>query len=248
MPPSRVTVWIVAGLSAAGASAQTSAGAPVAGAMCQTATVEGSVNAGQAFGQGIGNGLEVMLQPIHSGWILRVVPAGTKPAATGGAAFLDYAELATPPYQSVTPLSISTDFAFRAQDAVGWNPRRFRFAASRAEYDALRTAYQGYVGSGAKPAAADAAQLARLVAQAPEGVFRIVDARLVPGTADQWRMASAVSSAFPETAHTLVQPGPEGPTPLGRLLGMRFRVELELPAGFRADRGVTLRAHVCGNR
>ena len=31
----------------------------------------------------------------------------------------DYAELATPPYQSVSPLSISTDFSFRAQGRGG---------------------------------------------------------------------------------------------------------------------------------
>ena len=40
----------------------------------------------------------------------------------------DYAELATPPYESVSPLLLSTDFSFRAQDAVAWNPRRFRYA------------------------------------------------------------------------------------------------------------------------
>ena len=77
----------------------------------------------------IGERLKLLLQPIHSGWILRVVPGVRRPDADLAAlTYADYALLATPPYQSVTPLSLSTDFGFRAQDAAGWNPRRFRFA------------------------------------------------------------------------------------------------------------------------
>ena len=76
---------------------------------------------GRAMSARSGNGLEVMLEPLASGWILRVLPAsGPRPAH-------DYAELATPPYRSVSPLLISTDYSFRAQDAVAWNPRRFRY-------------------------------------------------------------------------------------------------------------------------
>src|SRR3982751_5665863 len=82
---------------------------------------EGEVRAGQQYVKGIGGGIELMLEPLPSGWILRVLPVGV------GRPEHDYAELATPPYRSVNPLSISTDFSFRAQDAVAWNPRRFRF-------------------------------------------------------------------------------------------------------------------------
>ena len=73
-------------------------------------------------------GLKFLLEPIASGWIVRVL------AAAGRGEPHDYAELATPPYRSVTPLAISTDFSFRAQDAVGWNPRRFRYAANAAAF------------------------------------------------------------------------------------------------------------------
>jgi hypothetical protein len=86
--------------------------------------LDGELKDGRPFSQPIGNGLKIFFQPIHSGWILRVLPV------SGPMGDYDYAELATPPYQSVTPLSISTDFSFRAQDAVGWNPRHFRFATS----------------------------------------------------------------------------------------------------------------------
>ena len=104
---------------------------PTKPAACKRAVTEGELHAGEAFSQAIGGGLKVFFQPIASGWILRVVPAA------GPMGEHDYAELATPPYRSVTPLSISMDFAFRAQDAVGWNPRRFRFATSAANFHKL---------------------------------------------------------------------------------------------------------------
>jgi hypothetical protein len=206
---------------------------------CRVAVFEGEVEEGKPFSQAFGNGLQLYLQPIHSGWILRVLPlAGPMPPH-------DYAELATPPYRSVTPLSVSTDFAFRAQDAIGWNPRRFHFAPSAAAFEQLRQAYAKFEAAGAAPPEAIQAELAHQIAQASAGTFTILDSRLVPGTADQWRMAAAVASHFSETAHTVVQ-GPEvQPTPLGRLLWLRFRVELELPPGFKVNPAMHLQRSVC---
>ncbi len=208
-------------------------------AACRRAAIDGEVDAGKPFSQAIGNGLKVYLQPIHSGWILRVLPvAGPMPEH-------DYAELATPPYNSVTPLSISTDFAFRAQDAIGWNPRRFHFATSTAEFQQLRQAYTKFEAAGAAATDAMQAELAHQIAQTSSGALTILDSRLEAGTADQWRMAAAVASHFSETAHTLVQqPGIE-PTPLGRLLWLRFRIELDLPAGFAVSPAVHTQPAVC---
>ena len=59
-----------------------------------------------------------------------------------------------------------------------------------------------------------------------------MDARLEGGMADQWRMAGAVSFNFNSTAHTLVNPADGQSSPLGKLLWMKVRVELELPEGF----------------
>jgi hypothetical protein len=216
---------------------------------CRRASIEGEVDAGKPFSQAIGNGLEVYLQPIHSGWILRVLPvAGPMPEH-------DYAELATPPYNSVTPLSISTDFAFRAQDAIGWNPRRFHFAASAAAYGRLYTLYGMYEKAVAMPPGAGrASAMAKLeqpisgeIAKSPEGTLTILDSRLEAGTADQWRMAAAVASHFSETAHTLVQGPGTQPTPLGRLVWLRFRIELDLPAGFAANPALHLQPTVCAS-
>lgn len=210
-------------------------GAP---ASCRTGTIEGEVRAGESFVQPIGNGLEMMLEPLASGWILRVLPAGkSRPPH-------DYAELATPPYHSVTPLLISTDYSFRAQDAVGWNPRRFRFAQNDRSFQALRKAYSDYGSKGAGSATVQQT-LAGLVSRAPEGTLTILDANLVPGTADQAAAAAAVASHFGTTAHTLEQPAGGKATALGKLTGMRFRIAIELPAGFTADRRLTVSTGPC---
>jgi hypothetical protein len=208
---------------------------------CRVGVIEGELTAGKEFTRPIGNGLRVWFQPIASGWILRVVPA------LGPVGQHDYAELATPPYQSVTPLSLSTDFAFRAQDAVGWNPRRFRFATSAKSFGVLEGVYQRFIGAGLTPPAALEGELSGQIAVASEGKLTILDAKLVPGTADQWRMAGAVSSQFASTAHTLVEPENGRSSALGRLVWVRFRVELELPGDFYADRDLQVVPHVCGS-
>jgi len=210
-------------------------------AACRAGVIEGELKAGEGFTRPIGNGLRLWFQPIASGWILRVVPA------TGPLGDHDYAELATPPYQSVTPLSLSTDFAFRAQDAVGWNPRRFKFATSADAFGRLDEVYERFVSAGATPPAPLELELSDQIAKAADGKLTIVDAKLVPGMADQWRMAGAVSSRFTTTAHTLVDPADGKPSALGKLVWVRFRVELDLPAGFRADKTLRVVPHVCGN-
>ncbi len=208
---------------------------------CRRAVLEGELNAGQALSQALGDGLRVYFQPIASGWILRVLPA------SGGVGEHDYAELATPPYESVTPLSISTDFAFRAQDAVGWNPRRFRYATSAASYARLEKDYAAVTAKNGTTREAEV-DLARDLAQTSAGTLTILDARLVPGTADQWKGAAAVASHFLSTAHTLVQE-PDGHTsPLGRLVWVRFRLQLELAAGFRVNSDWSVEPGACEQR
>lgn len=176
-----------------------------------------------------------MLEPLASGWILRVLPEG-KPRPRH-----DYAELATPPYRSVSPLLISTDYSFRAQDAVGWNPRHFHFASDEASFSKMQKAYSDYENktSGAQQA------LATLVSHAPDGTLTILDAHLVPGAADQVPAAAAVSTHFNSTAHAMERPSDGGTTALGGLTWMSFRISLELPASFKPDRGLTITRQTC---
>lgn len=204
-------------------------------ATCRVVAIEGEVRSGQGFRAPALAGTELALQPIASGWLLRVVP--TAPAGE------DWAEMATPPYRSVTPLAVSTDYSFRAQDAVGWNPRRFRFAANQAafaELQSLRKAVEA--GQTGKVGA-----LAELASRQPGGVLEILDAHLVPGTADQTRAASLVAGHFSATAHELEQPPGGRPTPLGAVTWFRFRVSLELPPGARPAAGRKVeRGKACG--
>jgi hypothetical protein len=159
-----------------------------AGAACESASFEGEVVSGQSFTQPLGNGMVFDLEAVRAGWIVRVLPgAGPRPAH-------DAAELATPPYNSVTPLAITTDFAFRAQDAVAWNPRRFQFAADMTSFKKLQSVYAAYM---AKPDDAAAGErLAEMAAASPAGELEMLDARLVPGTANQGAMAAEVASHF----------------------------------------------------
>ena len=239
----RVRAWgWLLGMVFGGVVGGSAAGKPA----CRTEVIEGTAEAGKPFVRPIGNGLLFALQPVRAGWIVRVVPAATHPADVGQPGFHDYAELATPPYQSVTPLSLSTDFGFRSQDAVGWNPRRFRFADSPAAYARLLAAYDGFQRAGAPAAGPAMSALAGEVAGADEAVLTILDAQLTPGTADQGAAAAAVSANFSTTAHTLVQVADGQSSAQGKLVALRFRVELEIPPTFHADGRVL--SHLCGAR
>jgi hypothetical protein len=204
-----------------------------AGVGCQSVSFEGEVARGQSFLEPLGQGMVFDLEAVPAGWIVRVLPgAGPRPAH-------DAAELATPPYNSVTPLAITTDFSFRAQDAVAWNPRRFQFAADMSSFKKLQSAYAAYM---AKPDdAAIQERLAEMAAGEPTGELQILDARLVPGTANQGAMAAAVASHFSQTPHTVEQGG----SPLGAITWLKFRVTVHLPAGFAAARGLKSDKKAC---
>ena len=197
------------------------------------------MRAGEYFVRPIGNGLEVMLEPLASGWILRVLPA------VGPRGQHDYAELATPPYRSVSPLLISTDFSFRAQDAVAWNPRQFRFATEPNQFKVLLLAYEAYTRT-TPPAPGDEAKLLTLVGGAPgQGIFEILDAHFAPGLANQAKMAAAVASHLETTPHSVEQVASGNGSPLGKVTWLRFRIRLESTENFRPAPGVILKHESC---
>jgi hypothetical protein len=207
---------------------------------CRRGSFEGEVRAGAGFSRPIGGGLEVRLEALSwgSGWLLRVQPVGGPRLAH------DYAELATPPYASVNPLLISTDYSFRAQDAVAWNPRRFRFAASAGEFAAISSIYDRY-SSKTPPGPAVEAELSNVVSKAAEGTLQILDAKLIPGTANQAQMAAMVASHFSTTVHTIEEPREASGSVLGKLSWLRFRVSLDLPRGFKGDSKLSFEAMEC---
>ena len=110
---------------------------------CVSAVSEGEVAAGEKFSRVIGGGLSIMIDPLspkqdENGWDLRVLPTGAHPK-------VDYAALATPPYQSMNPVVITTEYGFRAQDIVAWNPRHFQFFTKPAQAAAAQHAYDAYM-------------------------------------------------------------------------------------------------------
>ncbi len=243
--------WLAAGMTVLLAAQMTlcaerpavsSKRAAVAG-QCRSVAFEGSVRAGQAFRQPLGQGLELLLEPVAAGWWMRVVPVAEEKFSP------DYAELATPPYNSVNPLLLSTDYGFRAQDAVGWNPRHFQFLLQAAEAQRATAAYHTYMGHPQQQnnRAGQAAMqlLAGLPAKSAQGELQILDAHLVPGTADQVRAAGVVASHFTATPHTLDQPTDGKFSALGRIDWLRFRVVLVLPRSFLPAAGLQAESASC---
>ena len=224
--------WNDAGLleAQAGPKAQRAVKQPM---NCSRVVFEGDVKAGEGFEKVFAPGLKFYLEPLRSGWIVRVL-AANEPRGPH-----DYAELATPPYRSVSPLLISTDWSFRAQDAVAWNPRRFRYAANGGVFRSLAGLYGKVMANDP----ASSAKAAMLASEQPEAVLRILDARIVPGLADQAQMAATVASHLAETPHTVDQSAT--PSPLGRVEELRFRVELDLAAGVRALPGSDIEKISC---
>ena len=197
---------------------------------CVRVSTELRVAAGHSARRRVASELDIALEARATGWVVRVLPhSGPVPA-------VDFAEIATPPYRSVSPLLLTTDFSFRAQDAVGWNPREFRSVVDRRMYAQVEPAYRAVTRS-ARPDPADEGELIRLLAGAAPGRIEILDASLVPGTADRSRAAAAVTSRYQETAHVVVAPGGAASAgSLGRMTGIAVRVSLDLRLG-EAARG-----------
>jgi len=200
---------------------------------CSRVVFDGDVKAGEGFEKVFAKGLKFYLEPLRSGWIVRVL------AADEPRGIHDYAELATPPYRSVSPLLISTDWSFRAQDAVAWNPRRFRYARNGEVFRRLAGLYGGVMANDV----ASSSKAAEVVSEQPEGVFQILDARMVPGLADQAQMAAAVASHLEETPHEVDQS--IAPSALGQLEELRFRVKLDLPEDVLPMPGLAVEKKLC---
>ena len=187
------------------------------GKACASLQFDGEVEAGKSFRHSIDATHVFVLESVASGWIVRVLPvSGPRPQH-------DAAELATPPYRSPNPLLISTDFSFRAQDAIAWNPREFHFFTTPQQLAIATKAYEATEREPNRPAAG--AALFPLLPQACTAELRITDAHIAGGTADQSAMAATVASHFAQTAHTLETSAT--PSRLGRILSLHFRVRFQ---------------------
>jgi hypothetical protein len=220
-------------------------------AACTRMIFEGEVSAGVTWTFPLGEGWVFRavpippLQPAYSGWDLvvdRQPPEG----------FPDALLLATMPYNSINEREIGTTFGLRAQDAIGWNPRNFRFIANPEDFREARRLFRSLTANTALLSAADGrsdrdpqvmARLLEIQKHAAAGELRIVDARIVPGVADPAPYAQPWAVASSRTPHT-IEDAPGGKSSaLGILKWMRFAVTLWLPADWVVPASVR-RQHV----
>jgi hypothetical protein len=206
---------------------------------CLRVEFQGEVSAGEewtaAFGQG---------------WVLRVLPI--KPASAGysgwdiaidrdpPAGYPDSLLVASLPYDSINEREIGTTFGLRAQDAIGWNPRSFRFLTDPGQFGQA----QQWFGQLARERAAAKTQdggiaqrLLKLASTASSGQLRILDSRLVPGTADPQPFAQSWALAFSRVPHQIVA-ATGNAKPQGELVWMRFAVTLWLSRGWQLPGGM----------
>jgi hypothetical protein len=160
--------------------------------------------------------------------------------------------LATPPYDSINQREVGTTFGLRAQDAIGWNPRNFRFLT---DPDAFRKAQKLYfalhstpdtnrhdrdvvqVAEHSKPAderPSASESLMELAAHSATGQFRILDGRLTPGTANALPYAQNWALQQRNIPHTITST--TSPTPYGKLDALRFEITLLLPTNWETPK------------
>jgi hypothetical protein len=210
---------------------------------CQRVTIEGRVNAGREWNL-----------PLGEDWIFRILPVSSSSSEYSGwdlvvdrqqpAGFPDALLLATMPYNSINEREIGTTFGLRAQDAIGWNPRSFRFLLNAADFREAQQLFRSQMtiaprasaNAAHDPAAPRDNPLSRLVElrqRASSGELRILDAAIVPGVADPAPYAQAWALAASRTPHQ-IEAAPTGKSSaLGALNRMRFSLTLWFPAHWR---------------
>jgi hypothetical protein len=205
--------WICASAHAIGAES------------CNKLVLEGEVTSGHEWKAALGQGWLFRIVPVppmqtgYSGWDLvvdRAQPAG----------FPDALYLATPPFGSINEREIATTFGLRAQDAIGWNPRTFRFLIDPKSFQDAQHAYRASSSSDTRAMN----RLLELQKNAASGELRILDARLVPGAADPAPFAQQWTLAAARTPHQIESSANGQGSARGELHFLRFRLTLWLPA------------------
>jgi hypothetical protein len=249
----RNSVWLLQGIACGVLVLATATGqaGTLRAASCQKIVLIGEVIAGQEWKAEIGQG-----------WVFRVMPIGPASASYSGwdlvvdrdqpAGYPDALLVATPPFNSINEREVGTSYGLRAQDAIGWNPRSFRFLTNPAAFRQVQAAYlemsrnrqlgpgEG-ASSGSKAAAGSqpdkslaTAKLMESGRESSPGQFRILDAKLTPGVSDAAPYAETWAVQSMRTPQTYESTPGAKPTPLGQLHWIRFSVTLWLPEAWKA--------------
>jgi hypothetical protein len=221
--------------------------AATGGGLCRKVVFAGEVKAGEEWHTEIGEGWVFRIVPIvavkgqsYTGWDLVVDRAE-------GGGYPDALLLATPPYGSLSEREIGTTFGLRAQDAIGWNPRRFRFLETEKDLLRGRRLFGEMMGAGAGKAETKgkaSAELLGMLEGAGSGEFRVLDAKLHAGAADPPEFARQWSQRLRETPHTVEQKAGAA-TARGELLWLRFSTTLWFPGDWRLPPGLRVEQTKC---
>lgn len=245
-------VVMLALLGGMGARQTSAAEAPASGT-CRKIVLTGEVSAGHEWKASFGEG-----------WVFRLLPIPRDKAADGvggwdlvvdredPAGFPDALLVANPPYNLINSREVGTSFGLRAQDAIGWNPRHFRFMTNRSSFRQAQKLYlflqrNGELGGKAESTASGRKEKAikramqrfeKLVRESSPGEFHILDARITPGAATPKPYAANWAFQAAKTPHTDEVPQGGTPTPLGSLEWIQFTVTLWLPGSWHAPRDI----------
>ena len=86
------------------------------------------VSRGQEFRRDIGAGLEFVLKPTESGWMISIVPKAQCVEHE------DWAAVVNAPYRNYNALHLDASYGTTVQEAVGINPREFVFVTTCDDY------------------------------------------------------------------------------------------------------------------
>ena len=212
---------------------------------CREVVLHGEVQAGREWHAGIGEGWVFRVLPISMGHDLKGYTGWDMVMdRESGVGYPDALLLATPPYGSLNEREIGTTFGLRAQDAIAWGPRRFRFFTDMARMSKARNLFAVVMPlrAGGTTANANSAEQAKATqgllsmlddhTAMGDGELSILDARLVSGVADPPEFARQWAARLSQVPHTNEQTA-GAPSALGELRWMRFAVTLRLPAPWK---------------
>jgi hypothetical protein len=200
--------------------------------------------------------------PLGEGWVFRILPIVPGPAGYTGwdlavdrdppAGYPDALLVATPPYNSINDREIGTTFGLRSQDAIGWNPRSFRFLTNPSAFQAAQKLFLDLSSRLSAASAKENPDVARLTQQlkdlqadAAAGELRILDAGLAPGNGDTAPFAQNWAAQGSRMSYILVPQSGTNPSPRGELDWIRFSLTMWLPSAWKLPPGVHAASAPC---
>lgn len=176
--------------------------------LCQRFSMQGEVKGKESFFRPIGMGLSFRMEPSteSGGWIFEIGPTSPREGE-----WSSYIYILTPPFRGRHLTMLDTSYGTLAQEAAGKEPRDFEFLLNRSDAPKAKAALDQILWPNNDTAQDDGLAVLGSLPKG-EGVLRVLDADIVPGT--------AVPGADPVHAF------------YGMIKRMTFNVQLVVPQKF----------------